>query len=65
MTVGADGTLQVPGPDGVGVSVGTDGVLHLPRLLAARYGMSSSEARRLIDQGGVSLDEVPAGARAL
>jgi tyrosyl-tRNA synthetase len=62
VTVGADGTLQVRGPDGAGVSVGTDGVLHLPRLLAARYGMSSSEARRLIDQGGVSLDEVPVGA---
>jgi tyrosyl-tRNA synthetase len=62
VTVGADGTLQVPGPGGAGVAVGTDGMLHLPRLLAARYGMSSSEARRLIDQGGVSLDEVPVGA---
>jgi tyrosyl-tRNA synthetase len=41
------------------VTVGADGMVHLPGLIAARYAMSSSEARRLIDQGGVSLNGVP------
>jgi tyrosyl-tRNA synthetase len=36
------------GPDG--------GEVHLPRLLAQAFEMSSSEARRLIEQGGVKLD---------
>jgi tyrosyl-tRNA synthetase len=44
------------------VTVGDDGMIHLPRLIATKYAMSSSEARRLIDQGGVSLNEVPLGA---
>jgi tyrosyl-tRNA synthetase len=30
--------------------------VHLPALLAAAFGLSTSEARRLIDQGGVKLD---------
>ena len=30
--------------------------VHVPGLLAATFGMSTSEARRLIAQGGVSLD---------
>lgn len=34
-----------------------DGVVHLPGLMADAFGTSRSEARRLIDQGGVSLDE--------
>lgn len=34
-----------------------DGVAHLPGLMNDAFGMSRSEARRLIDQGGVSLDE--------
>ncbi len=34
-----------------------DGIVHLPALMADAFGMSRSEARRLIDQGGVSLDE--------
>jgi tyrosyl-tRNA synthetase len=34
-----------------------DGTAHLPGLMADAFGMSRSEARRLIDQGGVSLDE--------
>ncbi|MFZ2112245.1 MAG: tyrosine--tRNA ligase [Solirubrobacteraceae bacterium] len=34
-----------------------DGVVHLPGLIADAFGMSRSEARRLIDQGGVSLDQ--------
>jgi tyrosyl-tRNA synthetase len=35
-----------------------DGVLHLPGLIARELGMSRSEARRVIDQGGVTLGEV-------
>jgi tyrosyl-tRNA synthetase len=33
------------------------GMLHLPGLIAEEFGISRSEARRLIDQGGVSLGE--------
>jgi tyrosyl-tRNA synthetase len=38
------------------------GEVHLPALIAGVFGMSSSEARRLISQGGVKLDgeSVPA-----
>jgi tyrosyl-tRNA synthetase len=41
---------------------GADGMVHLPELMAETFGMSRSEARRLIEQGGVSLDEVALGA---
>jgi tyrosyl-tRNA synthetase len=34
-----------------------DGTVHVPALMADVFGISRSEARRLIDQGGVSLDE--------
>jgi tyrosyl-tRNA synthetase len=37
---------------------GDDGTVHLPALIAREFGMSRSEARRVIDQGGVSLGEV-------
>ena len=33
-----------------------DGEVHLPALMAAAFGISSSEARRLIKQGGAKLD---------
>jgi tyrosyl-tRNA synthetase len=36
-----------------------NGVVHVPALMAGAFDMSRSEARRLIDQGGVSLDEQP------
>jgi tyrosyl-tRNA synthetase len=39
-----------------------DQAVHLPGLIAAEFGMSSSQARRLIDQGGVTLGEAPLGA---
>jgi tyrosyl-tRNA synthetase len=39
------------------VRVGEDGMVHLPEAMAGAFGMSRSEARRLIDQGGVSLDD--------
>jgi tyrosyl-tRNA synthetase len=41
--------VQLPGGDPV----------HLPALLAAAFGLSTSEARRLIDQGGVKVDGKP------
>jgi tyrosyl-tRNA synthetase len=34
-----------------------DGSIHMPELIASAFGLSRSEARRLIDGGGVSLDE--------
>jgi tyrosyl-tRNA synthetase len=34
-----------------------DGVVHLPELIAEAFAVSRSEARRLIDQGGVWLDD--------
>jgi tyrosyl-tRNA synthetase len=39
--------------------------VHLPALLAALFGLSSSEARRLIQQGGVRLDGEVVEAAAL
>jgi tyrosyl-tRNA synthetase len=35
-----------------------DGLVHLPGLIASEFGLSRSQARRLIDQGGVTLGEV-------
>ncbi len=35
--------------------------LHLPTVIAAAFGLSTSEARRMIAQGGVKLDGVPVG----
>jgi tyrosyl-tRNA synthetase len=46
-------------PDQVGEAVveasGPNGWVHLPALLAEHFGLSRSEARRLIDQGGVRI----------
>lgn len=39
-----------------------DGVVHLPGLIAQELGMSRSEARRVIDQGGVTLGETQLAA---
>jgi tyrosyl-tRNA synthetase len=36
-----------------------DGTVHLPELMATAFGISRSEARRLIEQGGVSLNGAP------
>jgi tyrosyl-tRNA synthetase len=38
------------------------GVVHLPGVIAQEFGISRSEARRLIDQGGVVLGERPLAA---
>jgi tyrosyl-tRNA synthetase len=40
-------------------AAGRHAMVHLPRLMAEAFGMSSSEARRLIEQGGVKLDGEP------
>jgi tyrosyl-tRNA synthetase len=38
------------------------GIVHLPGVIAEQFGISRSEARRLIDQGGVTLGEEPLAA---
>jgi tyrosyl-tRNA synthetase len=40
----------------------TNGSVHLPALIADLFGLSRAEARRLITQGAVSLDEVAVDA---
>jgi tyrosyl-tRNA synthetase len=42
-----------------------DGAVHLPALMAAAFEISSSEARRLIKQGGAKLDGEPVPADTL
>ncbi len=42
--------------DAEGVRAGGDGEVHLPALIAGAFEMSTSEARRLLAQGGVKLD---------
>ncbi|HET8815217.1 MAG TPA: tyrosine--tRNA ligase [Solirubrobacterales bacterium] len=42
-----------------------NGLVHLPRLIAGAFGVSSSEGRRLIQQGGVKLDGEPVAAEPL
>jgi tyrosyl-tRNA synthetase len=41
------------------------GRVYLPRLIAGAFGISSSEGRRLIQQGGVKLDGEPVPSEAL
>jgi tyrosyl-tRNA synthetase len=38
---------------------GDDGLVHLPALLADAFGVSRSDARRSLEQGGVKLDGAP------
>jgi tyrosyl-tRNA synthetase len=46
------------------VVIEADGPVHLPALLSEQFGLSRSEARRTLEQGGVRLDgEVLAGDR--
>ena len=46
-------------PEDVGEAVveasGPNGAVHLPAVLGEHFGLSRSEARRLIDQGGVRI----------
>jgi len=44
---------------------GGNGLVHLPRLIAGAFGVSSSEGRRLLQQGGVKLDGEPLAAEPL
>jgi tyrosyl-tRNA synthetase len=43
------------------VQAGEDGTVHLPEVMANEFGMSRSQARRLIEQGAVSLDDAMLG----
>ena len=45
-------------------SAGEDGQVHLPGVIADEFGISRSEARRLIDQGAVTLGDEPLARRA-
>ncbi len=55
---------QVPDEiDDAHVHPGDHGLVHLPRAIADAFGLSSSEARRLIDSGGVVLGGEPVAAR--
>jgi tyrosyl-tRNA synthetase len=47
------------------VRAGEDGLVHVPEAMAEAFGMSRSEARRVIEQGGVSLGEAPLSAGEL
>jgi tyrosyl-tRNA synthetase len=51
-----DDIPEVPLRDADGVPGEGDGEVHMPALIAGVFEMSSSEARRLIAQGGVKLD---------
>jgi tyrosyl-tRNA synthetase len=42
-----------------------NGTVHLPALVAQHFGKSRSEARRLLEQGGIKLDGEPLGPEAL
>jgi len=44
---------------------GEDGLAHLPAVISDAFGISSSEARRLLRQGGVKLDGEPVPAESL
>ncbi len=51
-------------PDDIPVAT-IDGTVHLPALIASEFGLSTSEARRLMTQGGVKLDGEPVNPEAL
>jgi tyrosyl-tRNA synthetase len=51
--------------DFAGLVDGGSGEVHMPRLIAAAFGISSSEARRLLGQGAVKLDGEPTPDGAL
>ena len=47
------------------IAGGDGGTVHMPQLMGGLFEMSSSEARRLIGQGGVKLDGEPVPADRL
>jgi tyrosyl-tRNA synthetase len=56
---------EIPELDLDTVAGGDGALVHLPRVLADAFGISSSEARRLIQQGAVKLDGEPLPGDAL
>jgi tyrosyl-tRNA synthetase len=44
------------------VTIEADGQVHLPALLAEHFDVSRSEARRLLEQGGVKIEGEPVGS---
>jgi tyrosyl-tRNA synthetase len=56
---------EMPEVDLGGYRADGDGLVHLPRLIAGAFGLSSSEGRRLLQQGGVKLDGEPVPAERL
>jgi tyrosyl-tRNA synthetase len=56
---------EIPEVDLGGYSAEGNGLVHLPRLIAGAFGVSSSEGRRLLQQGGVKLDGEPVPAEPL
>lgn len=56
---------EMPEVDLGAYSADGNGLVHLPRLIAGAFGLSSSEGRRLIKQGGVKLDGEPLAAEPL
>jgi len=57
--------LDLEAIEGLEVSDGLDSQIHLPLLLAGAFGLSTSEARRLLNQGGVRVDGEPLPADPL
>jgi tyrosyl-tRNA synthetase len=49
----------------VPVEAGETGEVHLPAVIATAFGVSTSEARRLLSQGGVKVDGQALGAEQL
>jgi tyrosyl-tRNA synthetase len=58
-------TVDLEGIEGVLIDDGLETPIHLPALLAGAFGISTSEARRLLRQGGVRLDGEPLAAEPL
>ncbi|MGN6216883.1 MAG: tyrosine--tRNA ligase [Solirubrobacterales bacterium] len=56
---------EMPEVDLGAYSADGNGLVHLPRLIAGAFGVSSSEGRRLLQQGGVKLDGEPVAAEPL
>jgi len=57
--------LDLEAIEGLEISDGLDSQVHLPLLLAGAFGLSTSEARRLLNQGGVRVDGDPLPADPL
>lgn len=53
---------ELPAEIAVVTFTAANGTVHLPALLAAAFGVSTSEARRVLAQGGVRLDGEPVAA---